>query len=51
MGLKAYLSSGGAEGAVRRDGDGVEVAVVAAVVGLQLAVGQVPYLGRTQTQT
>merc|ERR550517_1168405 len=38
------LASGSAEGAVGRHGDGVQVAGVADVVGLQLAVGQVPHL-------
>ena len=38
------LATGGAEGAVGRHGDGVEVAGVTNVVGLQLAVSQVPHL-------
>ena len=38
------LASGSAEGTVGRHGDGVQVAGVADVVGLQLAVGQVPHL-------
>ena len=38
------LSAGGAEGSVGGHGDGVEVPGVADVVGLQLAVGQVPHL-------
>jgi len=38
------LSTGGAEGAVGGHGDGVKVASVADVVGLQLAVGKVPHL-------
>lgn len=36
-----------AEGTIRRDGDGVQVAVVAVVVVLQLAVSQVPDLDGT----
>ena len=40
----AVPAPGGAEGAVRAHGDGVQVARVADVVGLQLAVGQVPHL-------
>ena len=38
------LAAGGAEGAVGGHGDGVQVATVSDVVGLELAVGQVPYL-------
>ena len=38
------LAAGGAEGPVGRHGDRVEVPGVADVVGLQLAVGQVPHL-------
>ena len=38
------LATAGAEGAVRGEGDGVDVAGVTDVVGLQLAVGQVPHL-------
>lgn len=38
------LATGGAQGAVRRDGHGVQVAIVAVMVVLQLAVGQVPDL-------
>ena len=38
------LAAGGAEGAVGRHGDRVEVPGVADVVGLELAVGQVPHL-------
>ena len=38
------LAARGTEGAVRRHSDGVQVAGVADVVGLQLAVGQVPHL-------
>ena len=38
------LAAGGAEGAVGRHGDGVQVAGVADVVGLEPAVGQVPHL-------
>lgn len=40
----AVLSSGCAQRAVRRDGDGVQVSVVSVVVQLELAVGQVPDL-------
>ena len=40
----AVLASTGTEGAVRGEGDGVDVSGVADVVGLQLAVGQVPHL-------
>lgn len=39
-----YLAARGAEGAVRRDGDGVEVTGVVIVVLLEPAVGQVPDL-------
>ena len=39
-----YLATRGAEGTVRRDSDGVEVAGVVVVVLLQAAVGQVPHL-------
>merc|ERR1712203_1016444 len=38
------LAAGSAERTVRRHGDGVQVASVTNVVGLQLAVGQVPHL-------
>ena len=38
------LAAGSAEGTVRGHGDGVQVASVADVVSLQLAVGQVPHL-------
>jgi hypothetical protein len=38
------LATGGAQGAVRGDGDGVDVAGVADVVGLQLAGGELPNL-------
>jgi len=38
------LATGGAQGTVGRDSHGVQVAVVAVVVVLQLAVGQVPDL-------
>ena len=38
------LASAGAEGAVRGESDGVDVSSVTDVVGLQLAVGQVPHL-------
>lgn len=41
---KPYLSSGCAERAVGGHGDGVQVAGVADVVRLQLAVGEVPHL-------
>lgn len=41
---KMYLSTRSAQGAVGGDGDRVQVALVADVVGLQLAVGQVPHL-------
>lgn len=40
----AVLATGGAEGAVGGDGDGVDVSVVAHVVGLQLAAGEFPDL-------
>ena len=40
----AVLAATGAQGAVRAQGDGVKVPGVANVVGLQLAVGQVPDL-------
>lgn len=42
--MRSYLSSGGTERAVRRHGDGVQVARVADVVRLQLAVGEIPHL-------
>ena len=42
--LRPYLSTGGAQGAVGGDGHCVQVAGVTDVVGLQLAVGQVPHL-------
>ena len=38
------LAAGGAEGAVGGHGDGVQVAAVADVVGLQTAVSQIPDL-------
>ena len=38
------LTTAGAQGTVRRQGDGVEISSVTNVVGLQLAVGQVPDL-------
>lgn len=38
------LATGGAQRAIRRDGDGVDVTSVANVVGLQLAGGQLPNL-------
>ena len=40
----AVLAAAGAQGAVGAEGDGVEVPSVTHVVGLQLAVGQVPDL-------
>ena len=40
----AVLATASAQGAVRAEGDGVKVPGVAHVVGLQLAVGQVPDL-------
>ena len=40
----AVLAAAGAQGAVGAEGDGVKVPGVAHVVGLQLAVGQVPDL-------
>ena len=40
----AVLASAGAQGAVRAEGDGVKVPGVTHMVGLQLAVGQVPDL-------
>ena len=44
------LAAGGAEGAVGGHGDGVQVAGVTDVVGLQLAVGQVPDLKMIRAQ-
>ena len=38
------LAAGSAEGTVGRHGDGVQVSGVTNMVGLQLAVGQVPDL-------
>ena len=38
------LATAGAERAVRGESDGVDVSSVTDVVGLQLAVGQVPHL-------
>ena len=38
------LAAAGAEGAIRRQSDGVKISSVTNVVGLQLAVGQVPDL-------
>ena len=38
------LAAGCAEGTIRRHGDGVQVSSVTNVVGLKLAVGQVPDL-------
>lgn len=46
--LHSYLSTRGTEGAIRGHGDCVEVARVAIVVGLELAVGQTPHLRHTQ---
>ena len=43
MGI-AYLSTAGTQGTIRRQSHGVEIAGVTNVVGLQLAVGQVPDL-------
>lgn len=40
----AVLATGGAERAIGGDGDGVDVAGVADVVGLQLAGGELPNL-------
>ena len=40
----AILAAGGAQGTVRRDGDGVDVAGVTNKVGANLAVGEVPDL-------
>lgn len=42
----AVLSTGSAEGAIGRDSDGVDVAGVADVVGLQLAGRELPNLIR-----
>ena len=44
------LAAGSAEGAVGRHGDGVKVAGVTDMVGLQLAVGQVPDLDQAMGQ-
>ena len=44
----AVLAAGGAEGAVGGDGDGVDVAGVTDVVGLELAGGELPNLGKSQ---
>lgn len=49
--IPTYLSTGGTQGAIRRHGDCVEVAGVAVVVGLQLAVGQTPHLKHTHTHS
>lgn len=46
MSPRPYLAPGGAEGAVGGHGDRVQVPRVPDVVRLQLAVGQVPHLGR-----
>lgn len=43
---RPYLAPGGAEGAIGGHGDRVQVPRVPDVVRLQLAVGQVPHLGR-----
>ena len=40
----SVLATGGTQGTVRRHGDGVQVTTVSNVVGLELAVGQVPDL-------
>ena len=40
----SVFAARGAEGAVRGDGDGVDVAGVADVVGLDAAGGEFPYL-------
>lgn len=40
------LTTGGSEGAVGRDGEGVKVTGVTVVSGLQLAVGELPDLAR-----
>lgn len=40
----AVLATGSAEGSIGRDGDGVDVAGVADVVGLELAAGELPNL-------
>lgn len=40
----AILTSGGAQGTVGRNGNRVQVAIVAQMVNLQLAVGQIPDL-------
>lgn len=40
----AILASGSAKGAIRRDGNGVQVSVVSIVIQLELAVGQIPDL-------
>ena len=42
----AVFATGSAEGAVGRNGDGVQITSVTDVIRLQLAVGQVPHLGR-----
>jgi len=42
------LATGGAEGAIGRDGDGVDVAGVSDVVSLQLAAGELPDLFLTR---
>ena len=46
----AVLAAGGAEGAVGGDGDGVDVAGVADVVGLDAAGGEIPDLCRISIQ-
>ena len=45
----AVLATRGAEGAVGGDGDGVDVAGVADVVGLELAGGELPNLVGTES--
>lgn len=42
----AVFSAGRAKGAVRGDGDGVEVAAMAVVIRLEFAIGQIPNLGK-----
>ena len=43
----AVLATGGAQRTVGRNGDGVQIPIVAVMVVLQLAVGQIPYLDGT----
>lgn len=47
---RAVLATGGAERAIGGDGDGVDVAGVADVVGLQLAGGELPNLKPPENQ-